>query len=202
MTFSAAISLLTPLLFGLLARAARPPARDLVSRPEGRGRRAVSGVARRASAAAASSWSGQLSVALSLLLVAGLAVRMAMAFQQLDLGFDSPRPLDLEGRAARGALRLATTRCGPSTSSSRSGCAAMPGRRRRRRGRGASRARRRCPPRRWPSRAREPASEEAQPWAARTTVEPRLLRDACASPSRRAGPSATRTCRAPSRWWW
>ena len=89
MAFSAAISLLTPLLFGLVP-ALHATALDLVvTLKEGGG--SVGGSTRRVFGRNLLV-SGQLAVALALLLVAGLVVRTALALQELELGFD-PRQL-------------------------------------------------------------------------------------------------------------
>ena len=89
MAFSAAISLLTPLLFGLVP-AFHATALDLVvTLKEGGG--SVGGSTRRVFGRNLLV-SGQLAVALALLLVAGLVVRAALALQELELGFD-PRQL-------------------------------------------------------------------------------------------------------------
>ena len=86
LAFSAAISLSTPLVFGLLP-ALQATRRDPIGALKESGRGAVgssrSGVRGRSLLVV-----GQLSIALSLLLVAGLAVRMADHIQRLDLGFD------------------------------------------------------------------------------------------------------------------
>jgi predicted permease len=90
MIFSAAIALLTPLVFGLLP-ALTATARDLVTDLKDSGGGAVGSAPGRLRGRSLLVV-GQLSVALSLLLVAGLAVRTALAVQQLELGFD-PRDL-------------------------------------------------------------------------------------------------------------
>jgi hypothetical protein len=82
--FSAAISLLTPVVFGLLP-ALQATGLDVVSALKDSGGGAV-GASRRGGRSVLVV--GQLSIALSLLLVAGLAVRMALYFQRLDLGFE------------------------------------------------------------------------------------------------------------------
>ena len=85
MAFSAALSLLTPLLFGLVP-AFQATALDLVvALKEGSG--SVSGSKRRVFGRNLLV-SGQLAMALALLLVAGLVVRAALAVRQLELGFD------------------------------------------------------------------------------------------------------------------
>jgi predicted permease len=90
LAFSVAISLLTPLIFGLLP-ALQATGRDLVASLKDAGGGAV-GVSKRRARARNLLVVGQLSVALALLLVAGLSVRMALAMQRLALGFD-PRAL-------------------------------------------------------------------------------------------------------------
>jgi predicted permease len=94
LVFSALVSLLTPLLFGLLP-ALSATGRDLVSALKD-----ASGGAASASRARVRGRSllvvGQLAVAMSLLLVAGLALRMAAAFQALDFGVDSRELLTLK----------------------------------------------------------------------------------------------------------
>ena len=85
MAFSAALSLLTPLLFGLVP-AFQATAVDLVvALKEGSG--SVSGSKRRVFGRNLMV-SGQLAMALALLLVAGLVVRAALAMRQVALGFD------------------------------------------------------------------------------------------------------------------
>ena len=85
MAFSAALSLLTPLLFGLVP-AFQATAVDLVvALKEGSG--SVSGSKRRVFGRNLLV-SGQLALALALLLVAGLVVRDALGVRQLELGFD------------------------------------------------------------------------------------------------------------------
>jgi putative ABC transport system permease protein len=84
MAFSAAISLLTPIVFGLLP-ALQATRRDLVSALKDAAGGAV-GASRRGGRSLLVV--GQIAIALSLLLVAGLAVRMAVYFQHLDFGFD------------------------------------------------------------------------------------------------------------------
>ena len=85
MAFSAALSLLTPLLFGLVP-AFQATAVDLVvALKEGSG--SVSGSKRRVFGRNLLV-SGQLAIALALLLVAGLVVRQALALRQVELGFD------------------------------------------------------------------------------------------------------------------
>jgi putative ABC transport system permease protein len=94
MIFSAVIALLTPLVFGLLP-ALSATARDLVSTLKdstGGSVSAAPGRLRGRSLLVV----GQLAVALSLLLVAGLAVRTALAVQKLDIGFDSRDLLTLK----------------------------------------------------------------------------------------------------------
>jgi predicted permease len=82
--FSAAISLLTPVVFGLLP-ALQATGLDVVSALKDSGGGAVGASRRRGRRLLVV---GQLSIALSLLLVAGLAVRMALYLQRLDLGFE------------------------------------------------------------------------------------------------------------------
>lgn len=94
LAFSAAISLLTPLIFGLIP-ALQAAGRDVVSALKDAGGGAVGVSLRRARGR---NWlvAGQLSLALALLLVAGLAVRMALHFQRLDLGFQQHDVLTLK----------------------------------------------------------------------------------------------------------
>jgi len=87
LAFSAAISLLTPAIFGLLP-ALQATRRDVVGALKDAGGGAVGASVRRARGRSVLV-AGQLAIALSLLLVAGLAVRMALFFQRLDLGFES-----------------------------------------------------------------------------------------------------------------
>jgi putative ABC transport system permease protein len=86
LSFSAAISLLTPLIFALVP-ALRSTRGDVVGAlKEGTGRSATgSGGGRGRSALVVL----QLALALSLLIVAGLSVRSALAVQRLRLGFDT-----------------------------------------------------------------------------------------------------------------
>jgi putative ABC transport system permease protein len=84
LAFSAAISLLTPIVFGLVP-ALQATRSDVVSGLKDSGGGAV-GVSRGRGRNLLVV--GQLAIALSLLLVAGLAVRMAVYIQRLDLGFD------------------------------------------------------------------------------------------------------------------
>jgi len=88
--FSAAISLLTPIIFGLLP-ALQATGDDVVSALKDSGGGAV-GASLRHARGRSLLVVAQISFALSLLLVAGLAVRMAFAYQRLNLGFD---PKDL-----------------------------------------------------------------------------------------------------------
>ncbi len=90
--FSAAISLLTPLLFGLLP-ALQATSVDLVTAlKEGGG---SVGASRRRVRGRNLLVTGQLALALALLLVAGLVVRGALALGQLPLGFDHRRLLTI-----------------------------------------------------------------------------------------------------------
>jgi len=98
MTFSAAISLLTPLVFGLLP-ALQATGLDVVSALKDAGGGAVGASRRRGRSLLVV---GQLSIALSLLLVAGLAVRMALYFQRLDIGFDFHDVLTLKAELPAG----------------------------------------------------------------------------------------------------
>ena len=83
--FSAAISLLAPLLFGLLP-ALQATRLDLVTAlKEGGG---SVGASRRRVLGRNVLVSGQLALAVALLLVAGLVVRAALALRQLPIGFD------------------------------------------------------------------------------------------------------------------
>jgi putative ABC transport system permease protein len=84
LAFCAAVSLLTPLVFGPLP-ALQATGLDLVSTLKEAGR-SLDGSRRRARVRSALVV-GQLGLALALLLVAGLSVRMALAMQGLDLGF-------------------------------------------------------------------------------------------------------------------
>jgi putative ABC transport system permease protein len=86
LAFSAAISLLTPLIFGLVP-ALHATGADVISGLKDAGGGAV-GVSIRSARGRNLLVVAQLSIALSLLLVAGLAVRMALQFQRLDLGFE------------------------------------------------------------------------------------------------------------------
>jgi predicted permease len=100
MAFSAAIALLTPMIFGLLP-ALQATRSDVVSALKDAGGGAVGASLRRARGRSLLVV-GQLAVALSLLLVAGLAVRMAIAFQRLELGFDSRDLLTLKAELPAG----------------------------------------------------------------------------------------------------
>jgi putative ABC transport system permease protein len=162
--FSAVVSLLTPILFGLLP-ALQATGRDLVTAlkdSSGGAASAGRGRVRGRSLLVV----GQLAVAMSLLLVAGLAVRMAMAFQRLDLGFDSRDVLTLKAelpetryasddavrafadrfterlRAVPGVAGVALATTLPVLEPAPTEALALEG--------------------------REPASREAQPWTART----------------------------------
>jgi putative ABC transport system permease protein len=86
LAFSAAISLATPLVFGLVP-ALQAAGRDVVGALKDAGGGAVGVSLRRARGR---NWlvAGQLALALALLLVAGLAVRMALHFQRLQFGFE------------------------------------------------------------------------------------------------------------------
>ena len=171
MAFSAAIALLTPLFCGLLP-ALSATARDLVSALKdstGGSVSAAPGRIRGRSLLVV----GQLSVALSLLLVAGLAVRTALAIQQLELGFDSRDLLTLKAElpAARyasdeqvrafyeqlerrlaalpGVVSVAVAAARPVLEAVPTEALALEG--------------------------QEPASKEAPPWSARTTVSRRYF---------------------------
>ena len=149
--FSAAISLLTPLIFGLLP-ALQATGRDLAGSLKDAGGGAV-GVSTGRARARNLLVVGQLSVALALLLVAGLSVRMALVFQQLDLGFEPGGSVDPEDGAARGAVR--ERRLGPRAPRSAPAAArGAAGREGGRAGRGRGRCWSRCRPRRCPSRAK------------------------------------------------
>jgi putative ABC transport system permease protein len=92
--FSAAISLLTPIIFGLLP-ALQASGRDVVSALKDTGGGAI-GASLRQARGRSLLVVAQISLALSLLLVAGLAVRMAMAYERLNLGFESRDLLTLK----------------------------------------------------------------------------------------------------------
>jgi predicted permease len=91
--FSALVALVTPLLFGPLP-VLQAAGIDLVSTLK-EGGAAVGGSLRRARGRSALVVA-QLSIAVSLLVLAGLALRMAMALQVLDLGFDAQQLLTLK----------------------------------------------------------------------------------------------------------
>jgi predicted permease len=166
LAFSAAISLLTPLIFGLLP-ALSATGRDLVSGLKDATGGAV-GASRRGMRGRSLLVVGQLSVALSLLLVAGLAIRMAMAFQKLDLGFDSRDLLTL--KAELPATRYASNEqlqafyeqlekrlAGQPGISGVAAADALP-------------VLEAVPTEALALEGAEPAPKEAQPWAARSTV--------------------------------
>jgi putative ABC transport system permease protein len=91
--FSAVIALLSPLLFGLVP-ALQATRVDLVTAlKEGGG---SVGASRRGVLGRRVLVSGQLGLAVSLLLMAGLVVRAAMALQQLQLGFDHHQVLTIK----------------------------------------------------------------------------------------------------------
>jgi predicted permease len=91
--FSAAISLLTPLLFGLLP-ALQATKVDLVTALKEGG--ASVAASRRPVLGRNLLVSGQLALALALLLMAGLVVRAALALRQLQLGFDHRQVLTIK----------------------------------------------------------------------------------------------------------
>jgi predicted permease len=92
--FSTAISLLTPLIFGLVP-ALQATSRDVAGAlKEGVG--GAVGASRRRVRGRSLLVVGQLAVALALLLVAGLSVRMALAIHNLDFGFDTRDLLTLK----------------------------------------------------------------------------------------------------------
>jgi predicted permease len=93
LAFSAAIALVTPLLFGPLP-VLQAAGIDLVSTLK-EGGAALGGSLRRARTRSVLVVA-QLSIAVSLLVLAGLAVRMAMALQVVDLGFDAKQLLTLK----------------------------------------------------------------------------------------------------------
>jgi predicted permease len=105
LAFTTAVSLLTPLLFGLVP-ALQSTKVDLVAAlKEGGG---SVGPSRRGARGRNLLVAGQLALALALLLVAGLVVRSALAIRQLQLGFDHRNLLMLraelpDARYAEGA---------------------------------------------------------------------------------------------------
>ena len=92
MAFSAAISLLAPLLFGLLPAFEATRVDLVIALKEGGG---AVGASRRVGGRNVLV-SGQLALALALLAVAGLVVRAALALRQLNLGFDHHQVLTLK----------------------------------------------------------------------------------------------------------
>ncbi len=164
--FSAVVSLLTPILFGLLP-ALQATGRDLVSALKDASGGALSGSRARVRGRSLLVV-GQLAVAMSLLLVAGLSVRMAMAFQRLDLGFDAQDLLTLKAElpetryASDDAIRAFTEQLVARLQ-------AVPG------VSGVALAVARpvldpAPTEALALEGREPASREAQPWTARSTA--------------------------------
>jgi putative ABC transport system permease protein len=164
--FSAAISLLTPIIFGLMP-ALQASGRDVVSALKDTGGGAI-GASLRQARGRSLLVVAQISLALSLLLVAGLAVRMAMAYQRLNLGFE-PRDL-LTLKAELPATRYASDeQVRTFYERLRVRLAALPGVR----SVAVATARPVLEPS--PTEAlavegREPSAKEAQPWAARTIV--------------------------------
>ncbi len=166
MLFSAAVSLLTPVLFGLLP-ALSATGRDLVTALKDSSGGAASASTQRVRVRSLLVV-GQLAVAMSLLLVAGLALRMALAFQSLDFGLDSREILTLNAElpaprdASDDAVRAFATRLverlravpGVSDVALASALPVLEG--------GATEA--------LAIEGREPGSQEAQPWAARTVA--------------------------------
>jgi len=171
MAFSAAISLLTPIIFGLVP-ALQATRSDVAGELQDAGRGAISPGVRHARGRDLLVVA-QISLALSLLLVAGLAVRMAFAFQRLDLGFEPGGLLTLKAELPA-AVYASDERVSSFYDRLHARLLALPG------VSAVTVATGRPvlePP---PTEAlavegREPAAKEAQPWAARETVGERYF---------------------------
>jgi putative ABC transport system permease protein len=100
--FSAVIALLSPLLFGLVP-ALQATRVDLVTALKEAG--AAVGASRRRVLGRNLLVSAQLALALSLLLVAGLVVRAAIALRQLQLGFDHHQILTMKTELPEGRYK-------------------------------------------------------------------------------------------------